>query len=160
MLNNQLLKIKDVAEEKIISDIDKYGWSIMHVFDPTGKLPNFSYSIGMYHSIKSPEVVVYGMDDDDARNLINTIGDFVKKGVIIEFNKPYKTFLEDSWPCIFLPVEQKNYDNHFGFDFWYYKSFNFPVLQCVWSDEKGRFPWEEEFNNKIKHLQVVLGQIP
>ncbi len=158
MFNLKTKKMKDLGEQKILNDIDSYGWSIMNVFDPERKFPSFTYSIGIFHSLKSPEIIVYGMDNDDAGKLINTIGDLVKKGVVIEPGKVYKEFMEDSWPCMFIKVEKENYNNHFGFCHWFYKSWDFPVLQCVWSDEKGHFPWEENFNPKIKHLQVVLGK--
>lgn len=147
---------KDRAEQKIFNDVKTYGWSIMNVFDPDQKEPNFSYSIGMYKTLGTPEIIVFGMDQADAGNLINKIGESVRSGNRLEPKTSHHEFLDEGWACSFANVDKKHYPTHLGFDLWFYESSDFPVLQCVWADEKGHFPWDTTFNPQIKRLQPLL----
>jgi hypothetical protein len=43
---------------------------------------------------------------------------------------------------------------------WYYKGSDFSVLQLVWPDKKGIFPWQIGFNPAFVHAQPVLELSP
>jgi len=147
---------EDQAEQNVLNHIRDHGWSIMHVFDPEYKSPNFSYSIGMFEGLQSPEVIIFSMDQNDALNIINLIGEHVKTAGPIEIGKIYKEFMKEPFVCTFIKVDKVHYKEYFGFDLWFYGSDNFPVLQCVWSDQNGKYPWEGDFNTDIIHMQPLL----
>ncbi len=39
---------------------------------------------------------------------------------------------------------------------WFYQGDEFPVLQCVWPDAGGRYPWHPQFVAGLEELQPVL----
>jgi hypothetical protein len=41
---------------------------------------------------------------------------------------------------------------------WFYEGLDFPVLQSVWPDKEGNFPWEPEFSSELNALQPLLTQ--
>jgi hypothetical protein len=159
MLNEEELQIKNETENKILSDIQEYGWSVINVLSEDNKIPSFAYSAGIFRSLEAPEIIIYAMEAEDAQKIINKIGNYIKSGSIIEKGKIYKEFIEDSWPCTFIEVEKEYYGEYLGFNNWLYRLSDFPALQCVWADEKGSFPWNKEFNPSAQHLQVILGKI-
>ena len=151
----EAIEIKDKAEKKVIDDIKQYGWSIMHVFDDKNELPNFSYSVGIFHTFKQPEIIVYGMPNDSAQILINNVGSSLKDTDIVE-GKEYRGFINDQVPCVFRKVSQDHYKEHFGFNTWLYKNNDFPVMQLIWPDKGLKFPWDKGFDETKRQQQPLL----
>ena len=63
--------------------IDEYGWHVMSVaprVDSEEKREWFSYSTGLYMRFQHPEIIVCGLDSDQATYIINDIGEAVKAG--------------------------------------------------------------------------------
>ncbi|WP_136967893.1 DUF4262 domain-containing protein [Polyangium sorediatum] len=42
----------------------------------------------------------------------------------------------------FVTMKTDEYRAHLGYAFWFYHGVEFPVLQVVWPDGAGRFPWD------------------
>lgn len=45
-------------EEKILVDIEKFGWTIILV-EGTDYLPTFAYTIGLYKNYRHPEIIAF-----------------------------------------------------------------------------------------------------
>jgi hypothetical protein len=61
---------RDLATERHIA---KHGWSVIGVGgdqDP----PRWAYSIGLWHSLRSAELVMVGLDVRDMQSWINDVG--------------------------------------------------------------------------------------
>ncbi|MBI4854015.1 MAG: DUF4262 domain-containing protein [Acidobacteria bacterium] len=143
------------TDQRLVDDVKKYGCHIVKVFDNKGELPDFAYSVGVFHSFRQPEIVVFGLDLNLMQDLINNIVRTVKSGTAIVVDKPYAGFLCD-YNCVFRLVDKQHYSELFGYAQWFYKSDDFPVLQCFWPDKKHFFPWQEGFSQPLLRLQPFL----
>jgi hypothetical protein len=139
------------SDEKLLQDIAEYGWHVVLIAeDEEG--PAFAFTVGLYHSYGHPEVLIQGLGLDLMHQVLNAIGDEAKGGQRYEAGCRYPDLLE-SYDCLFQTIERSYYPEYLGYANWYYKGDNFPALQCVWPDMKGRFPGEEGFPVQLAELQ-------
>jgi len=144
----------DDDDKKVLADIEEYGWHIVQVLeDEEG--PTFSYSVGMYRTLGRPEVIVIGLPIDLAKDIINGIGQGIRNGAAYTPGQEYDDILE-GYKCAFVEVGSQWYREYFGYATWLYKGNDYPVVQCVWPNMKGHYPWAAEFEESLKWRQPVL----
>lgn len=144
----------DPGDRKVLDDIDTHGWHMTGVAeDDEG--PGFVYSIGLYHSFGHAEVVVVGLELDVMFHIVHAIGVAVRGGATMHEGEARHGMLK-GYPCMFRAVGQRRYREYFGYALWFYRSADFPVLQCVWPDKQGRWPWDAEFKPAWKAKQPIL----
>lgn len=146
------------GDKKQLSDIGTYGWHVLKVLeDETG--PGFTYTVGLYHTFKHPEIIIVGLNPDLAHDLLSSMVEEIRKGKLFSSGRFYSDIIE-GFDCYFTAVEQVHYDEYFGRAQWFYKNDDFPVLQCIYPTTKGIYPWESEWPESIKDLQTLLGSSP
>lgn len=152
-LSNQMAS-SSRSDQKLLSDIAQFGWHIIHIpQDEEG--PGWSYTIGLYHTFKHPEIVVTGMQPDFSQVILNNFGEDIKSGKKFEVGLLYNDILDDV-QCKMIEVKREHYHEHFGYAKWFYKSEDFPVLQCVYPTKSGIFPWDKEAPEGFKTFQPIL----
>jgi hypothetical protein len=52
-----------------------------------------------------------------------------------------------------VPMGKQPYAEHLGWSRWFYSGDEFPCVQLVWPDKKGRFPWDAGIEESFKRLQ-------
>lgn len=57
--------------------------------------------------------------------------------------------------CKFREVDRSFYCQYFGFANWYYRGTKFPVLQCIYPDQEGRYPWQPGTSPEFRARQPV-----
>jgi len=144
----------DPGDRKLLDDVDRHGWHVVKVTNDETD-PGFAYSVGMFHTFRQPEIIVVGMDLKVMHWMINEAGEWVREGRPIRPDTPYSGLLE-GYDCIFRPVAKKFYRDYFGYALWFYRDDEFPVLQCIWPDKEGHWPWNEDFNPAWKSMQPLL----
>jgi len=143
------------AKQVILHNIKKYGCHLA-LLEADNYLPAFVYSIGLFKKFRQPEIICFGLKTSVMGVILNHARDLIKKGQIFEINKPYKGFLE-GYSIQFIAVDKEYYANYLGYAGWFYdSSFDFPVLQLVWPDKQGNFPWDKDFNPDWKFKQPLL----
>lgn len=142
------------SDQQVLDNIEAYGWHVAGVLDDD-LLPGWAYSVGLYHSFKHPEIVVFGLDSHVAHILINIVGENAEAGKSYAVDQLYPDLI-DVYSCVFKPVKTGWYDPFFGYADWFYKGADYPVLQCIWPDRNSRFPWEPEFNPDWVWAQPLL----
>ncbi len=144
------------THRKLLQDIEDNGVHIVHVpADDDG--PAFTFTVGLWHSFEQPEVIVFGLQQEVAADLLNALADEAAEG---------KTFLADSrhegllvgYPLRFLEVPKDQYAGHFGMALWAYEGDDFPGVQMVWPDKQGRWPWEPGLREGFAQSQPVIGR--
>jgi hypothetical protein len=145
---------QDDPERKLLADVREYGWHVVAV-GAGDEGPPFGYTIGLYHSFSHPEIIVFGLEVRVMFAIITEIGEQVKSGSRFEPWHESSIILEGYAVC-FRNVERRHYRDHFGFARWFYQGDEFPVLQCVWPDARGRYPWHPEFVAGLAERQPVL----
>jgi hypothetical protein len=142
------------AARKLLDDVAEYGVHIVHVPRDDGR-PGYSFSVGLWHSFGQPEVVVFGLPNEVAHELLNLVADEADDG---------RRFLGDSrcdgllhgYPVHFVDVPRRCYHDYLGLASWAYESDEFPAVQLVWPDKQGRWPWDATTRQGFRDEQPVL----
>jgi Domain of unknown function (DUF4262) len=152
MHDHEQCKIEASAEIK--ADVEKYGFHIC-LFE-ADYLPAFVYTVGLYHTYKHPEILIFGLSHDAMGGILHGIVDEIKEGKKFVPNQLYDDLI-NNYPVQFLEVKEAHYRDYLGFGGGFYNnSWDFPALQMVWTDKKSKFPWEEGFNEDWALIQPLL----
>jgi len=149
------------GDAEFLRVIDEYGWHVMSVAPRVGskeKQQWFSYSTGLFASFQHPEIILCGLDRDDAAGIINDIGGAVKSGRKFSLETDYTDILANNIKCRFRLVDPSQYGEYVCFSQWFYETDDFPVWQCFWPDKNGRYPWDEACDSSVVELQPLLYQ--
>jgi hypothetical protein len=143
------------AKQTIIENIASFGCHLVSI-EPDNYLPGFVYSIGLYKKYGHPEIICFGLPTAVMGHIINNGSDLIKNGAALIANKLYPDFLE-GYDIQFIEADKAFYPNYLGYAGWFYDgTFDFPVLQLVWPDKQGNFPWDDKFNPDWKFKQPLL----
>lgn len=143
-------------EQKLLADVDEYGLHIVHVPEGT-EGPAFSYTIGLWHNFEQPEVLVFGLPDEVAHELLNAIADAADDGRKFLDQHRHEGLLV-GYAVRFVAVPAHAYARHLGLARWAYEGDDFPCVQLVWPDKQGRWPWESGVRDGFRESQPVLGR--
>ncbi|MGH6679571.1 MAG: DUF4262 domain-containing protein [Bradyrhizobium sp.] len=148
-------KIEHEADKVVIRNVRESGCHIVGI--PNGD-PEFAFSIGLFLNYDHPEIIIIGLDGDDAAVIINDIRDRAAKGRKFSDGDICDDLLADHKVC-FVEVPLEAYANYLGIAIWFYEKLSrpFPCLQMVWPDREGRFPWDPGAGEDFKKYQAVLG---
>ncbi len=143
-------------DKKALEDIEKFGCHILSIFeDEHGS--SFSYSIGIQKTKNQPELIIQGLKQELSHQIINDYNNRLKNGEVFIPGEYYGDFLEGFDVC-FLEVDEKYYDDYFGWAKWLYKGKKFKVLQLVWPTTQGLWPWDEHGSEYYAWAQPLLGK--
>ena len=128
--------------DKTQNHIDTFGWSFLNVFDPNGENPDFSYSIGFEETFNFPEIMIFGLDNKTAHQIISDIAQDLKDGIRYELNKKHKNVISGDFEVEFKEVKKEFFSSYLGtaVDF-YRKPFRAWVL--FWPDKNNILPIEK-----------------
>jgi len=144
----------DDHDRKLLADVERHGWHVIGVEgDEEG--PGFAYSIGLYHSFRHPELILFGLPVRVMHHIINGIGEQVRAGKHFEHLDESGDVL-DGYNVAFRTVERGPYRDYLGYARWFYRGDDFPALQCVWPDSRHRYPWHPEATPDLIRRQPVL----
>ncbi len=142
------------GDQKLLDDINEFGLSVIHIpEDDCG--PAYSFSIGLYHTYKHPEVIILGLSQDGMHTIINNLAFDIKAGARYEAESLYDDILLNH-KCTFREVTEGWFPHYLGYGCWYYHGSGFPALQCIWPDKSQNFPWEDGFNKAWLPRQPLL----
>ncbi len=147
----------DSSDEKLISDVKTYGWHAVGVAEGDEQ-PPFVYSVGLYLSFGHPEIIVIGLPQNVGHTMIANAVNQLKTGEPIEWDRRNPNILE-GYDVVFKVVDISNYREHLGYALWFYGSLPpdiFPILQLVWPDKNGLFPWDVGFESSLVSIQPQL----
>ena len=147
------------AHDKLIADVQQHGCHILNVAGDDRA--DFSYSVGLYLTFAHPEILVIGLAGEKAMQLINLARDLIAGGARFADGQ-VSTDLVRGCPVTFVAVEPEHYADRVGFASWFYESLpprGFPLLQLVWPDREGRFPWDAAFDQALRAQQPVLCRV-
>lgn len=143
-------------ERKALTDIDETGLHIVHVpGDDDG--PGFSYTIGLWHNFEQPEVIVFGLPEEVAHDLLNALADEASEDKKFRDGERHEGLLIH-YPVRFVAVPEDVHAQFLGLAQWAYQGEGFPCVQLVWPDKQGRWPWEAGVREGFADSQPVLGR--
>jgi len=144
-------------DEQILDRIKTIGWYHVQV-EAEGQKPAFAYSLGFYANFGQPEVVVFGLPMEISQRFLDIAAIRIAGAKQpYEMYKPYEDIAEGT-KVAFVPVARRHFPAYFGYGGWFYQSVetDFPVIQMVWPDKAGKFPWEQGYDKRYLALQPLL----
>jgi len=139
--------------EEVLHDIARHGWhaAVFESLESAGT--GLGYSIGFFQTFGHPEIFIYGLSSDIISRLLVLVsvpivaGDRFHAGSLIpDIAGQTLTFVE---------VHREFYERFFQRALSYYGERSFPMLQLVWPDPEGHFPWHPDYD--YRYEQPVLG---
>ncbi|MDS4015890.1 MAG: DUF4262 domain-containing protein [Candidatus Accumulibacter sp.] len=153
---NRVIPLADSdSTRQVLADVAEYGWHVVHIL-PDERGPGWSFSIGLFHTFGHPEFVVFGLPSERAQPIINGLGARIRSGSLFTHDSE-DTDVLTGYPVRFVAVPESCSGNYFGYAIWFYRHQPFPVLQVVWPDRSGRFPWQSGYDPSLQGAQPVLG---
>jgi hypothetical protein len=141
-------------ERKLVSDVEEVGWHVIMVpEDDEG--PSFAYSVGLSRTFVHPEIIVFGLDLGLMHRMINSVGEEVRRGRRFADGQAASGILE-GYDVRLIPVARRHFPEYLGYAHWFYNGDDFPALQCLWPDKKGRFPTDPGFARALRPRQPLL----
>ena len=143
-------------DKKLLDDVESYGWHVIKVMaDENG--PGFGYSVGLFKTFGHPEIIIIGLNLDLIHSIINGIGEDLRDGKVFRSGEFYSGLIE-GYDCYFVTADVKYYLDYVGYDRWFYKSNDFPLLQCIYPTKANVYPWQKDWPEEISHLQPILAE--
>ncbi|CDX12412.1 conserved hypothetical protein [Mesorhizobium sp. ORS 3324] len=149
----------DPDEAKTLADIEEYGCHILYVLEED-EHPPFAYSVGIEHNFKAPELVIVGLKPELSQSIINEYCRRVRNGEKFSIGQRASGFLGGGFDCQFGSVHLDQYPEHFGWDIWIYDGPDFRVMQLVYPNTSGIWPWDAEADEWFRKRQPLLDQPP
>ena len=139
---------------ELLAEVATHGWIVMRI-SADGPGPDFAYSIGLVRTYGHPEVIVVGLPLDVAQRIINDLGKAVRDGARFRAGEISDAFLKD-YDVTFRAVPGYQYGAYLGWGRRVYGDSDFPVLQLIYPDRAGRWPWQDGVSLQFRALQPVL----
>jgi len=138
----------------ITSKIGEHGWAVSGIHGDD-QAPPWGYSVGMWLTCQSPELIVCGIPVRSAAGIINAIGGRIAEGGQVGPDDVLRDVCPA--PLAVRPVDLSwRTTGMFAVSDEFYGFVRPPYLQVVWADRNGRFPWEPRFHAAFQRLQPLL----
>ena len=142
--------------------IEAHGWTGIYVGDYE-TAPTWTYTIGFDETLGQPEVIVFDLPQDSANALLWEVFTQLKDGrLVLEDGKVWPE--GGALPSVWRKVHQTQLESEEG---WFTLAsmrslvrkltpFGFDAFQLVLSDNDGRLPWDEGYDERLRRLQPAL----
>jgi Domain of unknown function (DUF4262) len=140
-----------------LDDIAANGVQLVHVAEDDDH-PSWSFTLGLWQRAKHPEVVVFGLPAEVADDLLNVIADDVEDGNRFAAGDTRDDIL-DGYQVYFGRVHPSQCRGLLDEIHRVYESHDVPVIQLVYPDKQGRWPWNPDVREGFAAVQPVLERI-
>ncbi|MDR7277489.1 DUF4262 domain-containing protein [Catenuloplanes atrovinosus] len=147
----------DARDRTMADKIRRYGWNVTGVAgDPT---PDWAYSTGLWHTLRAPEVCVFGLPARLGMRIVNVVGNLLRDGDTLLDGERRDDVLT-GYDVIVRRVHPHWYRGFFGAGIDFCRRPPMPMTQIVWPDRAGRFPWEPDADPSNRDAQPSLWLLP
>lgn len=127
------LQLNPPILQKIANNVLTRGYHLINVLgDARTEQPTVTYSVGLFHTFRHPEIVMFGI----AKELSNVVLDTLIKNLVIEQKQNFiagETYRGlTNRPAEFTIIPQNLVDAHLTGCRWFYSNNEFPVFECIW----------------------------
>ncbi len=144
----------DDGDRKLVADVERHGWAVIGIA-ADDRLPGWAFTAGLWHTFGSPEVAMFGLRVPDMQQWLNDVGEQVRGGQSLRPDELRGGLLPD-FPVRFRPVHDSWYRDFFGYALWFTQAPPLPIVQVVWPDRGGRFPWDAGCGERCRFDQPQL----
>lgn len=145
------------AQQAISNFVEQGRWGVIGVGASETDSP-FSYTVGLHYK-KLPELIMVGISPQIAIRILN---DCAEKMVVNGAGFKHGCLLDDlaNMPLAIIDVIDSKKKECAVQAYNHYQHWDFGMQQLVMPDRSGKFPWEGDFELKMKEIQDVLGTPP
>jgi hypothetical protein len=144
----------DARDQRIAGHVREHGWTVMGVAGDD-RTPGWAYTIGLWHTLRSPEVAVFGLPTAVGMRAVNVLGAQIRDGAPIRPDERRADVLED-YDVVLRQVRPQWYRQFFGAGLDFYRVPPLPFAQLCWPDRRGRFGWEPDAEATCRTHQPML----
>lgn len=144
-------------DRRVARDVKRYGCHVVSVFDPRGRLPHFSYSIGIQDSSGAPDVIVIGLRPELGGFVVNEYNRQIRKGRRFKRGRRYPGFLR-GFSVYFEPARKERYRRYVYGCARYYDGRDYSIVQLIFPSTKGVWPWNKSASKWLVRNQPMLGR--
>ncbi|WP_395613778.1 DUF4262 domain-containing protein [Allosphingosinicella sp.] len=151
--------VDNPADQRFIDMVAQHGHAVMRVSDgedEPSEEPGFVYSLGAFESYGALELIIFGLAEDLATEVINFAMDEYVAGRRFTCGVPEYGLLGGDFPVVFQETHPDAAQAFATFADWYYERAPFPLWQIVWPGKTVGFPWEDGCADEVKHAQIDL----
>ena len=99
---------------------------------------------------------MFGLSEELGHVMINNAGHDIKNGTRrFSAGNYYDEFL-GGFDVLMIEVDDAERKKHATWADWFYDRQTFPLLQCVWPNTQGIWPWQEAADDEFKSMQPLL----
>ncbi|MDK2126841.1 DUF4262 domain-containing protein [Parachitinimonas caeni] len=146
------------VQDNIQKHIETMGHSIIGV-DAEEDEPPFAYTIGLTETYDHPEILVFCLDADSAKIILNNVISEIEDGEVLSdgmylsrmANLPiaFKAIPFDAAKEFACQAVYRYEDSPFTPQF----------LQLVLPDQEGKFPWDRDYSEEMREMQPELWSV-
>lgn len=149
-------------EREMSERIERGHWSVVSVFDPEGRTPGFSYTVGVSWAPGAPEFIVFSLAPAVAGALLNELARRALAGELAP--GPVAGLIEGGCPPFLIEAEARHVESGGWFAALRAMTRRLAkplpaVWQLVWPDRDGRYPWSGAASGELRAGQPLLGRI-
>ncbi|MFF9194786.1 DUF4262 domain-containing protein [Streptomyces sp. NPDC014779] len=122
------------------ADVREHGWHVVGVAG--GDIPDWSFTVGLWHSYRVPEVAMFGLELSGLMHWVNTAAARLRDGAATAPGTALAGVIE-GYEVRLQPVETGWHRPLLGTAVGFYRRRPVPVVQAVWPDRDRRWPWDE-----------------
>jgi hypothetical protein len=142
---------------EFLADIEQNGIQIVYDEDESAQSSR-AFTLGLWHTQKQPEIVVLGLPEELAERVLELVIDDVEDGVFCAADQK-REGLVHGYPVWFGRVTRAQVQALLPEIVHTYGSADVPVLQLVYPDKQGRWPWDEGVRDGFRDTQPVLARL-
>lgn len=148
-------------ELRLLENVERHGWQCLSVGGSEDQ-PPFSYSIGFWETLCTPELIVFGLDPDLSYQMLSLMFEELRGGATLADGARWP--LLAGHDCVSRRVEPSRITrDHFNSALWYREHRSgdrgLEAFQLFWPEaQSGLFPWEKGCGEAVRALQPRLDQ--
>jgi hypothetical protein len=145
----------DAEDREIADKVAKHGWTAIGVEDYD---PCFVYSVGLMYSAKHPEIIIFGLKDQNYA-LLSAVIKLIQSGKSFAIPGRYDDAMDDV-PLGVGEVHSSQHERFLGFAMGYCRHQGdiggLKAVQVFWPDRENRFPFEANCERGVAIEQPLL----
>jgi hypothetical protein len=145
----------DAGDLAALADVADRGYHVVH--SPAGAAPPLAHTIGLFRGFDHAELCVLGEPPGGGPALVERLATEVRRGARLEPGNVVDEALL-GWPVALVEVSPRQHAELLPLAVWYHGGARFPVVQAVWPDGAGRFPWERWAARDLREDQPILAE--
>lgn len=139
---------------KVRKNIKNSGWCLQVVL-PEGKTPGMAYTIGLKTTFNHPDIIMVGFPPDLSHGILNVAVEAIRNKR--RFAEPMLADkIAEGFLVAFRPVDTAKARDIATVATAIYGNKAFELTQLFLPDEKGRFPWDPDCEQKYADVQTFL----